>query len=105
MASQVVVGVGFLGAGLVFFKGNHLFGITTAAGIWVDAGIGIACGFELYALAIFVTGLTIFVFTIMWIIERDFLQAWGEKKVGSKKTKEKEEIVSGESELESKDVE
>jgi len=88
MASQVIVGIGFIGAGLVFFKGNHPVGITTATGIWVVSGIGIACGFGLYALATFVTGLTVFVFTIMWIIERDLMQVWSKKK-GAEKSTEK----------------
>jgi len=82
VASQIVVGIGFIGAGLVVLKGGHLTGVTTAAGIWVSAGVGMACGFELYALAIFATGLTIFVFTIMWIIERDLIQIWKKKGEG-----------------------
>ena len=57
LASQVVVGIGFIGAGLVVFRGSELTGITTAAGVWVSAAVGMACGFGLYALALFATGL------------------------------------------------
>lgn len=74
MASQVIVGIGFIGAGLVVLRGSQLTGITTAAGVWVSAGVGMACGFGLYALALFATGLTLFIFTVLWIIERDYIQ-------------------------------
>jgi len=74
MASQIIVGIGFIGAGLVVFRDSHLTGITTAAGVWVAAGVGMACGYGLYALATFTTGLTLFIFTILWIIERDYVQ-------------------------------
>jgi len=69
VASQVVVGIGFIGAGLISFKRSKLRGLTTAAGLWMAAGIGMAVGYELYAIAVFVSALTIFIFTIMWIIE------------------------------------
>lgn len=74
MASQIIVGIGFIGAGLVVLKGSRLTGITTAAGVWVSAGVGMACGFGLYALALFATGLALFIFTVLWIIERDYVQ-------------------------------
>lgn len=70
VASQVVVGIGFLGAGLIIFHESRLTGLTTAAGLWVAAGIGIAAGFGLYAVAAFATLLTLFVFVVLWHIER-----------------------------------
>lgn len=69
IASQIIVGVGFIGAGLVIFQGNKITGITSAAGLWVSAGVGMACGFALYKVAVIVTILTIIVFTIMWLLE------------------------------------
>lgn len=69
MAAQVVAGIGFLGAGLIIFRDNHVTGITTASGIWVAAGIGIACGFGLFKLALLATLLTLFVFVVLWVIE------------------------------------
>lgn len=69
MASQVIVGIGFLGAGLIIFKGPEVVGLTTAAGLWVASGIGIAVGFGLYSVAAFVTILTLFAFVILWFIE------------------------------------
>jgi len=70
VASQVVVGLGFLGAGIIIFQGKHVSGLTTAAGLWVSGAIGVACGFALYPLAVFVTVLTLFVFTFMWFLEQ-----------------------------------
>jgi putative Mg2+ transporter-C (MgtC) family protein len=72
MASQVIVGIGFLGAGLIIFQeaGQKVSGLTTAAGLWVSAGIGIASGFGLYSLAVFAVVLSLFIFTILWFIER-----------------------------------
>lgn len=70
IASQIIVGVGFLGAGLIIFKESRLQGLTTAAGLWVSAGIGIAAGFGLYAISFFITAITLFVFTILWFIEK-----------------------------------
>lgn len=44
IAAQVVSGIGFLGAGIIFYKRDLLRGLTTAAGIWATAGIGLAVG-------------------------------------------------------------
>lgn len=52
VASNVVTGVGFLGAGVIFFKGTSIKGLTTAAGIWTTAGIGLALGAGLYFMGI-----------------------------------------------------
>lgn len=70
IASQIIVGVGFIGAGLVILQGNKVTGITTAAGLWVAAGVGMACGFGLFQLAIIVTILSLIVFTLLWFIEK-----------------------------------
>ena len=70
IASQVIVGVGFLGTGLIFTKGTKLMGLTTATGLWVAAGIGIAVGFGLYAMALIATVLTLFTFTVLWFLEQ-----------------------------------
>ncbi len=69
VASQIIVGIGFLGAGLIIFKESKISGLTTAAGLWVSAGIGVSVGYKLYSIAVFVTFLTLFIFTILWFIE------------------------------------
>jgi putative Mg2+ transporter-C (MgtC) family protein len=68
IASSVVTGIGFLGAGLIIFQ-HELKGLTTAAALWVAAAIGIAIGFKLYMLAVFTTFLTLFVFVVLWFLE------------------------------------
>ena len=52
VASQVVVGIGFLGAGAIMKDGLRVKGLTTAASLWVMAAIGLAVGIGLYAAAI-----------------------------------------------------
>ena len=44
VAAQIVSGVGFLGAGIIFIRNNTVSGLTTAAGIWATAGVGMAIG-------------------------------------------------------------
>ena len=55
IASQIVSGVSFLGAGVIFVKGGTIKGLTTAAGIWATCAIGMAVGSGMYLLAIFTT--------------------------------------------------
>ncbi len=55
IASQVVSGVGFLGAGVIFVKGGSVKGLTTAAGIWATCAVGMAAGSGMYLLAVFTT--------------------------------------------------
>ena len=55
IAAQVVSGISFLGAGVIFKNGNTVKGLTTAAGIWATAGIGLALGSGMYCIGIFVT--------------------------------------------------
>lgn len=69
MASQVVVGIGFIGAGLIVFQQSKVKGLTTAAGLWVSAAIGISVAYKLYAIAIFTTAITIFILFFLWFIE------------------------------------
>lgn len=55
VAAQVVSGISFLGAGVIFKNGSTVKGLTTAAGIWATAGIGLALGCGMYFTGIFVT--------------------------------------------------
>lgn len=52
IAAQIVSGVGFLGAGMIFMRRQEISGLTTAAGIWATAGVGMAIGAGLYLLGI-----------------------------------------------------
>ncbi len=52
VAAQVVSGIGFLGAGVIFIRNNLVSGLTTAAGMWVTAGVGMAMGAGMYVVGI-----------------------------------------------------
>ena len=61
VAAQVVSGIGFIGAGTIIFhkSENVVRGLTTAAGLWVTAAIGLACGGGMYVLSIAATVLVL----------------------------------------------
>ena len=60
IAAQVVSGIGFIGAGTIILHRQVVRGLTTAASLWATAGIGLACGSELFLLAGVATLLTLF---------------------------------------------
>ncbi len=62
IASNIVTGVGFLGAGAIFRDGASVKGVTTASIIWISAAIGMACGIAQYEFAVLVT------FTVLFIL-------------------------------------
>jgi len=68
--AAVITGVGFLGTGLMVWRDQTLAGLTTATGLWISAGIGLAVGFGFYMLALFATLLTLFIFIALWFIEQ-----------------------------------
>ena len=55
VAAQIVSGIGFIGAGLIFTRGDSVKGLTTAATVWLVTGVGMACGAGLPLLALAVT--------------------------------------------------
>lgn len=59
VAAQVVSGIGFIGAGTIILQKQIVRGLTTAAGIWATAGIGLAVGAGMYAISIAATLLTL----------------------------------------------
>ena len=60
LAAQVVSGVGFLGAGMIFVRHNLVSGLTTAAGVWTTAGIGLTIGSGMYFIGIFAALMLVF---------------------------------------------
>ncbi len=64
VAAQIVSGIGFIGAGMIVYKQHEVKGLTTAAGIWASAGVGMACGAEMYFLA---TGATLILIIVQCI--------------------------------------
>ncbi|HGA1025340.1 TPA: MgtC/SapB family protein, partial [Bacillus cereus] len=69
IAAQVVSGVGFLGAGTIIIQKQAVKGLTTAAGLWATAGIGLAIGAGMYVVGI---GATILVLIGLEIVSRIF---------------------------------
>jgi putative Mg2+ transporter-C (MgtC) family protein len=65
----VAVGIGFIGAGVIFRQSSGTVGLTTAAGLWVAASVGIAVGSEFYFLAIAGTFLVLFVLVGFGFVE------------------------------------
>ena len=65
MISQIIIGIGFIGGGLIIFHENKVHGLTTAASLWAVAGIGIAAVMRYYALALFSTALVIVVLYVL----------------------------------------
>ena len=70
IAAQVVSGIGFLGAGVIFVRQNIVNGLTTAATVWMAAAIGMACGAGMPVLAVIATGLHLVAVTLLPIIGR-----------------------------------
>nr|WP_281098770.1 MgtC/SapB family protein [Halobacteroides halobius] len=71
IAAQVVSGVGFLGAGTIIREGFSVKGLTTAAGLWAVAGIGLALGAGFHVSAITATGLVIITLTVLNQVEQN----------------------------------
>ncbi|MFA6430534.1 MAG: MgtC/SapB family protein [Candidatus Paceibacterota bacterium] len=69
LGSAIITGIGFIGAGLVLFQDHKVTGLTTAAGLWVSAGIGMASGYGLYQVATVAFIAALLVFTFFWFIE------------------------------------
>ncbi len=73
IAAQVVSGIGFLGAGTILREGATIKGLTTAASLWVVAGIGLAVGSGLYLAAAATTALVVMVLVVLDRFERRFI--------------------------------
>ena len=67
IAAQIVSGIGFLGAGVIFVRQNMVNGLTTAATIWVTAAIGMACGAGMPVIAVIATFLH---FVAVWFLPK-----------------------------------
>lgn len=67
---SVAIGVGFLGGGLIMRRQFRIEGLTTAAGLWVVAGIGVAIGSKLYYWAVFTAALVVVILFGLLLLER-----------------------------------
>ena len=73
VAAQVVTGIGFIGGGTVLRHGATVFGLTTAATLWMAAAIGMACGAGMYGIGIFATVVSIVVLVSVRFFEKSVL--------------------------------
>ena len=92
VAAQIVAGVGFLGAGIIVYRKNVVHGLTTAAGVWTTAGIGMACGGGLWLIAIIAT---IVLVLIQWCLHRKIFrhkEMFSIKIIFLQKTDEREQV-------------
>lgn len=64
---QIIVGIGFIGAGLIIFERHHIAGLTTAAALWATSAIGVTIGLGWYLISIISA---ILVFTLLFVIGR-----------------------------------
>ena len=90
VAAGVVSGIGFIGGGVIIFQRNVIRGITTAAGMWVAAAIGLACGAGMYPLAAAATVITLLVLELLHF----FHLRYGEKLVEMSLSSEEKDLLS-----------
>jgi len=81
VAAQIVTGIGFLGAGVIIFRGVKVEGLTTAAGLWVAAAIGMAIGASMYSVALTAA---IIAFIIMVLLKKLGIESWVGEKIRGK---------------------
>jgi len=79
IAAQIVTGIGFIGAGTVLRNGPMVFGLTTAATLWIAASIGMACGAGMFDVAVISTVLSVVVLTIIRAFEKRVLPVSGKQ--------------------------
>lgn len=86
VAAQIVTGIGFLGAGAIMRTDSGIYGLTTAATIWVNAAVGVAAGGGEYRLASIATGITLGVLLLLQpiegLLERRFADRFARKSNG-----------------------
>lgn len=70
IVANIIVGIGFIGAGTIIGSHEHVQGVTTAASIWITAAIGIACGIGYFVVAILTTIITLFVLRFLKVTEK-----------------------------------
>ena len=121
IAAQVVSGIGFLGAGIIIYRRDMLHGLTTAAGIWLTAGIGLALGAGMYVIGVvsaaILVFLQIFLHKAFWTVKYRMIytfrltlkmsdgamekihEIFDEKKILKFKTSQKEDGIVAEVEL------
>ncbi len=73
IVAQIITGVGFLGAGVIMRRGEVISGITSAAVIWILAGIGILVGYEKYSSAVLLSWIAVAILAGVNVLETAFI--------------------------------
>lgn len=73
VAAQIITGIGFIGGGTVLRHGSSVFGLTTAATLWIAASIGMACGSGMLDMALIATLLSVGVLVLVRLFEKNVL--------------------------------
>lgn len=73
VAAQIITGIGFIGGGTVLRHGSSVYGLTTAATLWIAASIGMACGTGLIITGLITTILSIGVLVLIRLFEKNVL--------------------------------
>lgn len=71
VAAQILTGIGFIGGGTVLRHGTSIYGLTTAATLWVTASVGMACGCGKFSIAILCAIVSVAILTLIRIFERN----------------------------------
>jgi putative Mg2+ transporter-C (MgtC) family protein len=79
VAAQLVTGIGFLGAGAILKHGASVRGLTTAAGLWAVAAIGMAAGTGAYVLAVGTTAVVVISLWPLRAVSEWVARRWGER--------------------------
>jgi putative Mg2+ transporter-C (MgtC) family protein len=77
--ANIVLGIGFLGSGVIFSFRGKVTGLTTAAAMWVTAAIGLGVGLGFYIESFIVTLLTIFILHFLYLVEAKLTQSKNDK--------------------------
>lgn len=76
VASNIVTGIGFIGAGIIFRNQQNIHGLTTAAAVWTAGAIGMAVGIGDYQVAIETTAIVLIILVILHFIEKRFERSY-----------------------------
>ena len=94
VAAQIVSGIGFLGAGIIVYRRHEIRGLTTAAGVWATAGVGMAAGAELYIVAL---GATVIIIAVQCLLHTKWklfcAKRYTQIKISFEKTGDEEERI------------
>lgn len=85
VAAQIVTGIGFLGAGAIMRTGSGVYGLTTAATVWVNAAVGVAAGGGEYHIAFIATAVTVVVLLLLHPVEGVIDRRFGRKNESEQK--------------------